>query len=277
MVRTAAVGTSPFPIEQYNQQDIAYAVFPDIIHGHEYPVVNDVELDPDGDMPDDDIDGNQKVNKKRRGASTVSASKKSPNPIKKDSKYYGEIIKNLADSGACDDELPFDERSLNSSYDNALNQIINTLSTYYKYPTFKIGSKRNVSAHRAYQKKYNNMTSFAKGCKGLQYSEKKNYVYCGTCMKNSLHPHDFHYVIIATVDLCKPVKIIDGHFQARVKVQELFPHNCGCTTPTYLQEYSRVVGLGAGGSGSDLILDFPQEEIIRYTFDPVLLKLKKSG
>ena len=82
MIRTAAVGTSPFPIEQYNQQDIAYAVFPDIIHGHEYPVVNDVELDPDGDMPDDDIDGTQKINKKRRGASTVSASNKSPNPIK---------------------------------------------------------------------------------------------------------------------------------------------------------------------------------------------------
>ena len=99
-------------------------------------------------------------------------------------------------------------------------------------------------------------------------------MYCGTCMKNSLHPHGFHYVIIATVDLYKPVKITDGHFQARVKVQELFPHDCGCTTPTYLQEYSRVVDSGAGGSGYDLILDFPQEEIMRDTFDPVLLKLK---
>jgi len=175
MLSTSAASAKAFPIKQYNQLYVAIAVFTDGVCGHEYPAKCVEVLGPGNDLARN-ADGKPKAKKKRPALSDAGKPKMS----KKDSTYYGNILKAKADCGASDDELPFPNRSRNSSIDHALKVIIDTMSLYYKRPTIQIGSKTIVSGQRDFQGK-----DFAKGFDEFQNKEKRNYMYCGTFLKTS--------------------------------------------------------------------------------------------
>ena len=125
MLSTSDASTKAFFIEQYNQRHIAIAVFTDIVCGHEYPAKCVEVLDSGNDLACND---NDKPKAKKRPASSDGGKPKMP---KKDSKYYGNILKAKSDCGASDNKLPFPKSFLAWKSAFMLN-----LTSYYHVSRF---------------------------------------------------------------------------------------------------------------------------------------------
>lgn len=202
---------------------------------------------------------------------------KKPKTGQKPSEIYYDIMMAKYNNDITVGEFNNGEECCNkTSVEHCRDIIIHQLKHYYMNPTTSVGgAKDKLTAHRKFQRVVFQNNKFAEGFKGFTWNERTNYIYCGDCLVNEADPHRFRYVVIAVIVTQNIFKHADGNVSAAIKVTKLYPHCCECTTPTAERQYWKIDG-STGGRRFNLI-DFPQTEIVRDTFDRVVSKLSQTS